>query len=383
VTARTPSPAQIALVAVLPPMAMNLVVGLQPAFADGSRLSPAHLAALVGLYALGLGLGQLLAGDAADRWGRRPTLLAGLAVAAPAALVGAMADSTALLLASRLLAGLGLAAALVVPRACLRDVHAGEGLQRAMALLSFVFAVAPAVTPVLAWAVAERGSWRAAMGCGAALVGFAWLATWRWFPETRPPGTRAPGTAAWTALGRHAGVRRTVLAFAAAAAPFFVIAALGPAALRDSLHAGTGQVALILGATYLGFGVGNQWVRRRAATPGARHVTVGIAWAAAGAALVAATLAWPSPALWLLALGTYAVGHGIVFPAALSLVLQEVPRQAGLAAAGIGTVHMVTGAFAAWLAGTLPLQPHAALGATVALAMVTSAVAWRMLRRST
>jgi DHA1 family bicyclomycin/chloramphenicol resistance-like MFS transporter len=374
--ARAPSAAQVAVVAMLPPMTLNLAVGLQPAFADGSAMAPAQAGALVGLYALGLGLGQVAAGDAADRWGRRPTLLVGLALAALGALLGALADGAALLLASRLLAGLGLATALVVPRACLRDVQAGAGLQRAMAVLSMVFALAPAVTPPLAWAIAAQWSWRAVIGIGAALVLAAWLATWLWFPETRPAGTRAPGAAAWNALRRHAGVRRTVLAFSAAAAPFFILAALGPAALHESIGSGAGQAAFLLGATYLGFGLGNQWVRRRAATPGTRHVALGIALVGGGALLLATTLAWPSATLWVLALTLYAVGHGIVFPASISLVLEDMPRQAGLAAAGIGTVHMVSGALSAWIAGALPLAPHTVVVLTVGVASTASALAW-------
>ncbi|MBA2963680.1 MULTISPECIES: MFS transporter [Ramlibacter] len=373
---RAPSAAQVAVVAMLPPLTMNLAVGLQPVFSDGSRLPPAQAGALVGLYALGLGLGQFLAGNAADHWGRRPTLLAGLALATVATLLGTLADAAPLLLASRLLAGLGLATALVVPRACLRDVHAGQSLQRAMAVLSMVFALAPAITPPLAWAATELWSWRAALGLGAALVTIALVASWHGFPETRPPGTRPPSLAAWAALQRHAGVRRTVLAFACAAAPFFVIAALGPAALQSSVGFSPGAAALLLGGTYLGFAMGSQWVRHRAATPGAHHVALGIGLVAAGALLLAATLAWPATALWILGLTLYAIGHGVVFPASFSLVLQDVPHQAGIAAAAIGTVHMVAGACSAWIAGALPLAPHPMLVLAVGATAGASALAW-------
>jgi DHA1 family bicyclomycin/chloramphenicol resistance-like MFS transporter len=376
---RPPALASLAGMASLAPLGLNLAVGLQPVFASGGAMDAGGRAAAVAVYTLGLGLGQPMAGNAADRWGRRPTLLAGLLLAGVGALLAAAAGHGDLLLLGRFVTGLGLAVCLVVPRASLRDLHQGAELQRSMAVLAMVFAVAPAVTPPLAWLLADAGSWRAPMALLALLVLCALAGASRAFRETRPATTGVPDRAAWLALGRRRIVQRASLALAGAAAPFFIVAAAGPAALQASTGAGPGLIAAVLGGTYLGFALGNQWVRRRAAVAGDVHMAHGLAIVAAGIALLAATLWWPALWLWTLALALFAVGHGLVFPAAFALVLQKMPQQAGLATAGIGTVHMCTGAASAWVAGALPLSVHQAVVLVAAVLVAAGCAAWFLL----
>lgn len=353
-----PSAAYLAGVASLAPLGLNAAVGLQPVFDGLGASGPAGRAAAVALFALGLGLGQPVAGDATDRWGRRTTLLWGLLVASAGALLAAWAADERTLLLGRFVTGLGLSACLVVPRACLRDIHHGAGLQRSMALLSLVFAVVPAVTPLLAWALAQALSWRAPLVVLALMLLLSTLVAWRSHHETRPGNTCVPDWRAWSGLARQRSVQRATLAFAGVAAPFFILAAVGPAGLEVSTGAGPGTVAAVLGATYLAFGLGNLWVRRRAATAGEQHLASGLAIAAFGMLLLAATLAWPVLWLWALALTVYALGHGIVFPAAFAVVLRDAPQRAGLVTAAMGTVHMCSGALSAWVAGSLSGSPH-------------------------
>jgi len=366
----------MAALAALAPFGLNLAVGLEPMFPGPGAMDAQGRAAAVALFALGLGLGQPLAGDAADRFGRRPALLGGLAVALAGALLSAGAASPSMLLVGRVASGLGLAACLVVPRSCLRDLLHGAELQRGMALLSVVFAIAPALTPPLSWLLARPLSWRAPLWMLAILVATATVLSWRVLGESRPADTGRPRWSAWQELARHAQVRRVTLAFAGAAAPFFVAAATGPAALQASTGMSPGSAAFLLGGTYLGFALGNHWVRQRAGLPGERLFGRGLSVVALGMALLLLTLWLPSAWLWAVALTVYAIGHGIVFPAAFALVLHELPQQAGLAAAAIGTVHMCTGGLSAWVAGALPAGPHASL-VMVAVGMVALAcMAW-------
>ncbi|MEJ7932499.1 MFS transporter [Ramlibacter sp. AN1015] len=376
--ARPPSMLYVASVAALSPMGLNAAVGLAPVL-DGAPLDGASRAATVALFTLGLGLGQPLFGDLADRWGRRPSLLAGLALASVGAILAAAASDWLVLLIGRLATGLGLSTCLVVPRALMRDLHQGAELQRNMAVLASVFALMPAITPPIAWLLGATFSWRAPMALVAVLVLLLAAVAWRTHRETRPSATLVPGRAAWTALARNRGVQRATLAFTGAAAPFFVVAAAGPQALRDSTGASEGLVAVVLGATYLGFGAGSYWVRRLARLPGAFHMSCGLGLVGVGCALLLATLAWPALWLWGLALALHAVGHGIVFPATFALVLQHEPRQSGLATAAVGTVHMSGGALAATAAGMLPLSTHLSVVVMAAAMVAVGCAAWFLL----
>ncbi|MGN1055958.1 MAG: MFS transporter [Comamonas sp.] len=368
-------------VASLAPLGLNVAVGLQPVF-DGQAMDASGSAAAVALFALGLGMGQPLAGVAADRWGRRVTLLVGLTSACMGALISACAEQENSLLAGRLLAGLGLSTCLVVPRACLRDLHEGPALQRSMAVLAMVFAVLPAITPPLSWFMTQRGHWRAPLGLLVIVACAVMLLAWRYQPETRPVNTYTPRWNSWGQLVVQRHLQRVVLAFATIAAPFFIIASAGPAALQTSTGVDSGTAAVVLGLTYLGFAVGNQWVRLCADRSVESLFQHGLLLAATGIGGLLLTLLWlPNIWLWTLALTVYALGHGMVFPTAFALVLGGLARQAGLVTAGIGFVHMCTGALAAWVSSVLTysLSAHEALAYSASVVTLLAMAAWFIL----
>ena len=137
------------------------------------------------LFVLAFGFAQLLCGPLADRFGRRPVLLAGLGCYAAAALGGAFAGSVAVLAGWRTLQGFSMAAILVCARAAVRDLYpAHEGphvMARGLTGLGVVGLLAPLVG---AWLVQGAG-WRWVMA-SMALYALVLLALcWRSFAETR------------------------------------------------------------------------------------------------------------------------------------------------------------------------------------------------------
>ncbi|MDR6428294.1 DHA1 family bicyclomycin/chloramphenicol resistance-like MFS transporter [Variovorax paradoxus] len=139
------------------------------------------------LFVLAFGFAQLLCGPLADRFGRRPVLLAGLGCYAAAALGGAFAGSVAVLAGWRTLQGFSMAAILVCARAAVRDLYpAHEGphvMARGLTGLGVVGLLAPLVG---AWLVQGAG-WRWVMA-SMALYALVLLALcWRSFAETRRP----------------------------------------------------------------------------------------------------------------------------------------------------------------------------------------------------
>ena len=111
-------------------------------------------------YMIGAGLGQLVWGSMSDRFGRRPALAAGLALFLLGCLGAAFASSIELMLACRVLQGLGAAAAIVSSRAIIRDRFSGEALARNLALATAIFAVGPIFAPLLGAGVAALAGWR-------------------------------------------------------------------------------------------------------------------------------------------------------------------------------------------------------------------------------
>jgi len=145
---------------------------------------------VVGLYLLATGIGCLVPGAFADRFGRRPLLLLSLAsYAVFSLLISLVGDFTALLVL-RVIQGVLTAGLMVVPMAIIRDQYEGDRMARLMSLVSAVFIAVPVVAPSLGQAVLLFAGWRwifvllAVMGVLAA----AWVYTR--LPETLDPANR-------------------------------------------------------------------------------------------------------------------------------------------------------------------------------------------------
>lgn len=145
---------------------------------------------VVAVYLLANGLGCLVPGAFADRFGRRPMLL--FSLAAYTLFSGAVVlvhDFTALLV-MRALAGVLAAGLMVVPMAIIRDQYEGDRMARLMSLVSAVFITVPVIAPSLGQGVLLIADWRwifIALGAMGSLAAF-WV--WARLPETLDPAHR-------------------------------------------------------------------------------------------------------------------------------------------------------------------------------------------------
>lgn len=170
-------------------MAIHMVVPALPSLARdlGATADAAQLT--VTLYLMGIGTGQLIAGPAADRLGRRPVMLAGLGAYILGSLGAALAPDTTLLLAARLVQALGGAAGLVAARAIVADLTERPEAAARLAALMTVLLVSPAVSPVIGGAVASLAGWRFVFVLLAALGLLSVFMSHRMIGETRRPAT--------------------------------------------------------------------------------------------------------------------------------------------------------------------------------------------------
>ena len=163
-------------------------------------------------YLLGFGIGQLLIGSVSDRFGRRPVLLAGLAVYVGAAAICALAPTFATLLAARMLQGVASACPRVITTSIVRDCYAGRHMASVMSLAMTVFMAVPVLAPSIGQFIVLFAPWRAIFG----LLTIYGLAVALWvalrLPETLPREARRRLSPASVleAFGQTLGHRQTL-----------------------------------------------------------------------------------------------------------------------------------------------------------------------------
>ena len=142
---------------------------------------------IVGIFMLGMAVGQIPSGLAADRYGRMPALYGGLSLFVLAATMAAMASSIEAMLAARFVQGMGAASAIVISRAIVRDVSSGRESARLMSLMTMIFTAAPVIAPSIGALLVAQWGWRAPF-IGVAVCGYLLIAVVRtYLSETHTP----------------------------------------------------------------------------------------------------------------------------------------------------------------------------------------------------
>lgn len=182
----------------VPPFATDMYSPAFPQVARDLSTSAGSVGLTLTVFFIGMALGQVAGGAVSDQRGRRLPMVVGGLVCACGAVVCALAPNIGVLMAGRLLQGLGGGAAAVVGRAVLVDLAHGSQLASVMSVLMALGALAPMIAPVAGGAVLSVGTWRMVFWF---LVGFGLFMTMMAFffvPESLPPERRQSGDcAAW------------------------------------------------------------------------------------------------------------------------------------------------------------------------------------------
>ena len=243
-------------------MAMGVDVML-PAFGDiradyGLAESSSATTRVVTFYFFGVAFGHLFYGPLADRLGRKPTLVIATVIYLVGVVMSSLAPTFDLLLAGRVVWGVGAAGGRVVSMAVVRDAFDGDAMAKAMSQVMAVFLLVPIIAPSLGAGLMLLGPWRIVFWfCGAfALIVLAWSLR---LVETLNPADRRPLNVS-AIVGGYWQVARTPITFGFTVGAIFLQAAftgyLSSAELVVSDILGRGaQFPLIFGAVSILFGV--------------------------------------------------------------------------------------------------------------------------------
>ena len=311
-------------------------------------------------YLAGFAVAHTVVGPAADRYGRRPVMLGGLTLFTLASVAVALAPSVTLMLAARLVQGLGAAVGPIVVRAIVRDVSNPAEAGRTLAWGATCMGVVPVFGPWLASMLVVRYGWRAALWLIAAYGLVGTIAIAALLRETLMPSRAPQRFGGWLEALRvllpDADFRRWAGCVALGFGGLSLWIASAASVLLVHYHVGHGRYGMyyagITGGFILGSYAGVRALRRHSlavcAASGAAFVLL-----SGGTLMVLAHIGAGSMAVIAPAIAIYPIGWGMIQPAAQAGAVAGHPEMAGRASAIYGFVQLCSGALAAAILGPL------------------------------
>ncbi|WP_426235887.1 MFS transporter [Pseudomonas sp. TWP3-2] len=214
------------------------------------------------VYFLAFAVGVVTWGRVCDLIGRRPSMLAGLAIYALASVWALSVSSFTGLLMAQAMGAFGAAVGSVVTQTLLRDRFEGVQLSQVFSLVGMALAASPALGLFSGSMLVQSFGYRGVLGALLLLALGLWFWSWGALPETRPPQQTSAGLIETLArMLRDWSIWRSAVCVASFNIALFSYYSLGPFMFeRLGLSAsafGYSGVVLALGS---GFGA---WLNKR------------------------------------------------------------------------------------------------------------------------
>ena len=354
----------VALLIMIGPFTIDTYLPSFPAIEADFDVSRALLSQSLAFYLAAFSISTLFWGPLSDRLGRRTVVMSSLLLYLFASLGCALAGDYSHFLIFRVLQGVAAGGGLAAGRTMLRDAHAPQEAQRALSRVMMLFALAPAVAPVIGGWLHDAFGWHSVfyfLALYSALVLVLFVCR---IPETLPTSMRQSFHPAHVArVYGHTLVHRRfqslVFMIACYFGGMFLYVVGAPTVVFDFLKLGVNDFALLF-VPLVGGVIFGAWVSGRLSHHWDMHRTVSLAMAlmTVGAVLNAAQAWFLSPQLLtsIIPLMVYSAGVGIAMPAMSVLSLDCFPHNRGAASAVQGSVQTMGNALIASLA--VPFLGH-------------------------
>ena len=296
---------------------------------------------------VGLALGQVFFGPLSDSVGRKPAIYAGLLLFIIGCLMSILATDFTVMLAGRVLQGLGAAGPRSVTVALVRDQYEGRAMARVMSLVMAVFIMVPALAPGIGQIILAIAHWRAIFGfmLAVAVVSLVWFALRQ--PETLAPERRARFSPGRILLAvRETCTSRVAFGYTLASGLIFgaFVGYLNTAQQIFQIQYGLGALfPLYFGALALAIGGASLVNARLVLRHGMRRISAWALGLLTGLSLAFLVLAYAmagAPPLWVLMAYLLAAFFciGMLFANFNALAMEPLGHIAGVGAAVIGSL---------------------------------------------
>jgi MFS transporter, DHA1 family, multidrug resistance protein len=334
-------PPVLASLALLGPFAIHLFFPLIPVIKTAFALSNAQAQLTFSAGVLGMAFSTLVYGSLADRYGRRPVLLAGLALFLCGSIASCLANSFALLLIGRVVQSLGAGCGITLARAIARDVYGPERLVKSIAYLTMCFALGGLLAPGIGGFLVDLSGWRAVFGLASVVGALMLIAAHFVIQESPAPSGRkneqsiATGFVQLLAQPRFCAL---IAQTACSTGTFMVIATASSMLMKETLHRPATEFGLYFSMVPLGFMTGSlisSKIGNRASVEQMILIASTLAVLAAGTQSMLLLFGYLSPLVLFLPGSFMTMAQGLSLPYAQAGAMATIPKLAGTAA-GIG-----------------------------------------------
>lgn len=378
------------LLTAIGPASFQIFLPSLPAIRDGFGVDAGTAQLALSLSMLGIAAATLAYGSLADRFGRRPVLLAGMALLLIGSLICAASPTIEVLIAGRVIQAAGGASGMVVSRAIVLDLYGRERAGQVMAGLLAAMMIAPMLATPIGGLLNDMVGWRANFLAIAAAALMTLALVFSRLPETRAASDRGRDARSPRLIDDY---RRLIAsrcfngfalqgAFAMAAFTAFMTAA--PYAMTGTLRLSGTEVGIAFVLVSVGFAAGSLTASRLPDTLKLwRRALVGSAAGLAAAGVGLALALGGIWTVWALVAPAAAFGFatGITMPASQAGAIGAVPELSGTASGLSGFFGTFLAAGATQVVGSLsdgtPLPVAIGMAALAASSLAAAAIAFR------
>ena len=358
-------------------LSLNIFLPSLPSMAAYFGVDYAVMQLSVSLYLAMTAVLQVFIGPVSDRYGRRPVMLAAVAVFVLATLGAVLAPNFGVFLACRLLQAV-VATGFALSRAVVRDM---VGQDQAASMIGYVtmgMSIVPMVGPAIGGMLDRAFGWQASF----VILGVLGVGLWGliWADQGETAQSRSSSfreqVRAWPTLLKSQRFWGYVLAAGFASGAFFAYLGGAPYVGTRVYGMDAAQLGLYFSAPAVGYLIGNGVSGRYAVRLGVNHmIVIGAIVATAGLGVLAllAALNLSNKEIFFGSMVFVGLGNGILLPSANAGMLSVRPQLAG-SAAGLGGACIIGfGAALAALAGVVLTAGSGAM--PLILLMVVSSAA--------
>ncbi len=340
-------------------MSTDLYLPALPSLVRAFDTDVAAVQLTLSAFMFGFAAAQLVCGPLSDRFGRRPVLVASLALYVLATVGCLFAWSIEALIAARFLQALGACAGPVVGRAIVRDLYTPERAAQMFAYIAMAMAVAPALGPILGGAVVDTVGWPATFWVLILYGVILWVATVWTLAETntRPDPRALERARLFGNYGRLVRDRRYcgyVLCVSFVFSGIFSFISGSSFVMIGHFGLSPPAYGLCFATFVVGYMTGSFTAGRLTPRLGIERMIVAGTWVAAGFGALGWALAFAGVDTVVAVVGPaslFMIGVGMVLPTAQAGAIGPYPRMAGVASALLGFVQMGLGATVGILVG--------------------------------